>query len=132
MRIQRFSASPWQGRIQSILACLLHLFSFKNAALFKASYTVQWYGIDAVLRPLIPWPRILVLTGFREVSVLDDVLEDFSSLRTNLGLSARQIGSLICGREWESSIEEIAGEAGYKFPKKLPLACGIKSLQSRA
>lgn len=41
------------------------IFSFKkNAALFKASYTVQWYGIDAVLRPLIPWPRILVLTGF--------------------------------------------------------------------
>lgn len=38
--------------------------SEKNAALFKASYTVQWYGIDAVLRPLIPWPRILVLTGF--------------------------------------------------------------------
>lgn len=29
------------------------IFIQKNAALFKASNTVQWYGIEAILRPLI-------------------------------------------------------------------------------
>lgn len=58
--------------------------------------------------------------------VLDDVLEDFSSLRTNLGLSARQAKfvALYAAGNGNRPLKEIAGEAGYKFPEKT--ATGVR------
>lgn len=110
------------------LKIFFQIFSFKkNAALFKASNTVQWYGIDAVLRPInsitvVFWFSLV----FREVAVLDDVLEDFSSLRTNLGLSARQAKfvALYAAGNGNRPLKEIAGDAGYKFPEKT--ATGVR------